>query len=144
MAAWALWCRSVINIAAVSRSTMPSLLASICSSVAASMAMVGLDGPADGDVFAPRRLTSLWSGTPPSLACTVRSCRSRRSRRTKVLRHLRHLNGRSLVSTPMYMSAVSTPPPSKRIANGFPPHTRQGCMTATHVIFRVCYDAHSD
>jgi hypothetical protein len=46
MAAVALWCRSVINMAAVSRSTIPSLLASICSKVAASIAMLGFEGPA--------------------------------------------------------------------------------------------------
>ena len=48
-----------------------------------------------------RRLASLWSGSPPSLAWTVRSCRSSRSRRTKVLRHFWHLKGRSLVSAAM-------------------------------------------
>ena len=61
--------------------------------------MDGFVGVALGAGFAPGRLlTSLTSGTPPSFACTVRSCRKRRSRRTKVLRHFAHLNGRSLVS----------------------------------------------
>lgn len=61
--------------------------------------MDGFVGVALGVGFAPGRLlTSLTSGIPPSLACTVRSCRSSRSRRTKVLRHFAHLKGRSLVS----------------------------------------------
>ena len=99
MAAVALWWRSVINIAAVSRSTMPSLLASICSRADVSMAMAVLDGPDMGLGLGPaRRFTSLWRGMPPSLACTVRSWRSKRSRRTKVLLHFMHLKGRSLVS----------------------------------------------
>jgi hypothetical protein len=44
IAAVALWCKSVINIAAVSRSTIPSLLASICSSAEGSMAMLDFVG----------------------------------------------------------------------------------------------------
>ena len=60
IAAVALWCRSVINIAAVSRSTMPSLLASICSRAEVSMAMADLEGPAIGLGLGPaRRFTSL-------------------------------------------------------------------------------------
>ena len=99
--AMALWWKSVINIAAVSISTIPSLLASICSSVAVSMGMDDFDGRGtdNSDAFVvARRLTSLCRGTPPSFAWTVRSCRNKRSRRTKVLRHLSHLKGRSLVS----------------------------------------------
>lgn len=75
-AAVALWCKSVISIAAVSRSTTPSLLASICSSAAWSMATDGFDGTGAGvGEFFPvaRRLVSPWRGTPPSLAWTVRS-----------------------------------------------------------------------
>jgi hypothetical protein len=48
MAAVALWWRSVISIAAVSRSTIPSLLASICSSAEVSMAMADLEGAGHG------------------------------------------------------------------------------------------------
>jgi len=99
IAAVALWWRSVINIAAVSRSTIPSLLASICSRADVSMGMAVLEGPGIAVVLGPaRRFTSLWRGMPPSFACTVRSCRSNKSRRTKVLLHFMHLKGRSFVS----------------------------------------------
>jgi hypothetical protein len=98
-AAAALCWKFVINMAAVSRSTIPSLLASICSSVAESTLIDGLDGPSVGDDFVPPLFRpSETRGTPPSFAWTVRSCRRSRSRRTKVLRHFAHLNGRSLVS----------------------------------------------
>ena len=61
--------------------------------------MAGLEGVVLGvDLVAGRLLTSLTSGTPPSLAWTVRSCRNSKSRLTKVDRHLAHLKGRSLVS----------------------------------------------
>jgi hypothetical protein len=45
-AAAALCWKSVINMAAVSRSSIPSLLASICSNVPGSMLIDGLDGAA--------------------------------------------------------------------------------------------------
>ena len=110
--AMALWWKSVISIAAVSMSTIPSLLASICSSVAVSMGMDVLDGPGaetSGALLEVRRFCSLWRGTPPSFAWTVRSCRSSRSRRTKVLRHFMHLKGRSLVSVDEGQVSVNLP-----------------------------------
>ncbi|KAI2063616.1 hypothetical protein LOZ39_006900, partial [Ophidiomyces ophidiicola] len=105
---------SVMSSAAVSRSTMPSLAASMCSRAAGSMVMEGLEAAVVVVVvvaeaallavllllaaFGPRRRPSATKGMPPSFACTVRSWRNSRSRRTKVLRHFRHLKGRSLVS----------------------------------------------
>ena len=65
-------------------------------------------------VGAFRRLTSLCSGIPPSLAWTVRSCRSSKSLRTNVLLHFAHLNGRSLVS----VGAVSWSSDGCRDENG--------------------------
>lgn len=89
--------------AAVSRSTIPSSLASIVVSNADVSKAGGdvCDGSATSGALAadgPRRFGSLARGTPPSFACTVRSCRSSKSRRTKVLRHFWHLKGRSFVS----------------------------------------------
>lgn len=53
-AAAALCWKSVINMAAVSRSSIPSLLASICSNVPGSILIVGLDGAVfEGDVLLP-------------------------------------------------------------------------------------------
>lgn len=126
--------KSVINIAAVSRSTIPSLPASTCSSADGSTVTDDLDeraGPAGAVAEAaaveaalllllllllaallpPRRRLSATSGIPPSFACTVRSWRRRRSRRTKVLRHFRHLKGRSFVSA----EEVSNHQPQQRI-----------------------------
>ena len=89
-------------MAAVSRSTIPSLLASICSNVVGSIVTEGLEGAGEEALRTPppppRRRPSETRGTPPSLAWTVRSCRSRRSLRTKVLLHFKHLKGRSFVS----------------------------------------------
>jgi hypothetical protein len=117
MAAAALCWKSVINMAAVSRSTIPSLLASICSNVAASIVIDGFEGPASGDVFCPpfRLPSPLLSGMPPSFAWTVRSCRRSRSRRTKVLRHFMHLKGLSLVSvcTKLLAACLTKPPPRR-------------------------------
>ena len=99
-AAAALCWKSVINMAAVSRSSIPSLLASICSNVPGSMEMFGLDGVVVEDaVFGPLFFRVSGWRRSPSLAWTVRSWRRRRSRRTKVDLHLAHLNGLSLVSS---------------------------------------------
>lgn len=98
-AAAALCWKSVINMAAVSRSSIPSLLASSCSNVPGSNEMDGLLGVVVEDaVFGPLFLRVSGWRRSPSLAWTVRSWRSRRSRRTKVDLHLAHLKGRSLVS----------------------------------------------
>ncbi len=105
-------------MAAVSRSTIPSLLASICSSVAGSTLIDGFDGPSVGDDFVPPLFRpSETRGTPPSFAWTVRSCLRRRSRRTKVLRHFAHLNGRSLVSACRMVSHQKISDPAIRAVN---------------------------
>ena len=94
----ALCWKLVINMAACSI-LKPSVPSPYCSS-GVSSSSGSLDGP-PGDALLPPvflRLESLCSGTPPSFAWTVRSCRSSRSRLTNVLLHLPHLNGRSLVS----------------------------------------------
>ena len=99
-AAAALCWKSVINMAAVSRSSIPSLLASICSNVPGSIEIDGFDGVVvEDEVFGPLFFRVSGWRRSPSLACTVRSWRSRRSRRTNVDLHFPHLKGRSLVSS---------------------------------------------
>ena len=130
-----------INIAACSIPNGFSLSPN-CSNVASSSSGI-LDGPLFGEPLFPvfLLLVSLWSGTPPSLAWTVRSCLSNKSLRTKVLRHFIHLNGRSLVSAFVNRwSAVCPASPlcDRRVCSSSKLLPRDGLFeTTTYVISHV-------